>query len=175
MRVRPSRRKWLLRVAGGVGAEGIVGLQGMGLDGEILHPGVIREHERHGGSEAAPAALVIEEMRDGARAGCFPGQRLVDGGGEGPRAIVVEQIREATELGHAGIAVGGPLREEAVEARDGLAESLAGGHGPGGDFGRRERGEMRGVFHDHAGVVAPHVARDLGGPVYHAHEGGIGE
>jgi len=37
----------------------------MGLDGEVLDPGVIREHEGHDGPEAAASALLIEEMRDG--------------------------------------------------------------------------------------------------------------
>jgi hypothetical protein len=64
----------------------------MRLDGEVLHTGVIGEHEGHDGPEAASAALLIEEMRDGAGTGRLVGERRVDGGGEGRRAVVVEQI-----------------------------------------------------------------------------------
>ena len=92
----------------------------MGLDGELVHPRVCGEHERHGGAEAATAALLLEQVGDGAGTRGLVGEGLVDGGGEGGRAVVVEQREEPPQLRHARIAVRGPLGEEAIERRHGL-------------------------------------------------------
>lgn len=93
----------------------------MGLDGERVHPRVRGEHEWHGGPEAAASALLLEQVRDGARTGGLVRAGLVDGGGQGGCAVIVEQGDEASELAHAGIAVRGPLGEDAIERGDGLA------------------------------------------------------
>lgn len=147
----------------------------MGLDGEVLDPGVIREHEGHDGLQTATPALLVQEVGDGAGTGGLVRARLFHGGGERGRAVVVEQIEESPELGDAGIAVSRPLIEEAVETRDGVSEAVARGEGAGGGFGGDQCGDMGGVFHDHPGVVAPDMARDLSGAIHHADEGRIRE
>lgn len=93
----------------------------MGLDGELVHAGVRGEHERHDGPEAAAVPLLLEEVRDGAGTGRLLREGGIDGGGEGGRAVVVEQGEEAAQLRDAGVTVGRPLGKEPVERRHGLA------------------------------------------------------
>ena len=69
----------------------------------------------------------------------------------------------------------GPLREERVERRHGLAQAPACGDRPRGGLGLDQRGQMGGVLDDGAGVVAAHMARHLRAAVEDAHGGRIGE
>lgn len=89
----------------------------MGLDGEVVDAGMGRQEERDGGPEAAPPALLLEQVRDGAGAGRLVGERLGHGGGQGGRPVVVEEGEEPPQLRHARIAMRGPLGEEAIERR----------------------------------------------------------
>lgn len=147
----------------------------MGLDGEVLHAGVIGEDERHDGPEPAAPPLLVEEMGDGAGAGRLAGQRGVDGRGQGRRAMLVEQVAEPAELRDAAIAVGRPLREEPVQRGDGLSQPLSGGDWAGGALLGGQCGDMGGILDDHAGVVAARVAGDLGRAIDDAHGGRVGQ
>ena len=145
----------------------------MGLDGEVLHPGVIGQLEGDDGREAASAALVVEVMRDGGGTRRLARERFGDGGREGGGAVVVEEVGESPELRDAGIAARGPLGEQAVGARNRLAQALARGGRPGRDLGRAERGDVGGVLDHRAGVVAADMARDFRGAIDDPHGGGI--
>jgi len=147
----------------------------MGLDGEVLDAGVIREDERHGGPQAPLPPLLLEQVCDGAGTGRFARECHVDGGGQGRRAVVVEQIEEATQLRDAGIAMPGPLIKEAIEAGYRLAQALARGDRARRVLGGHEGGDMRRVFHDDAGVVAADVAGHLRRAVHDPHGGRVRE
>ena len=56
----------------------------MGLDREVLHAGVIREHEGHGGPQAPLPTLLIEDVRDGGGAGRLAREGRVDREAAGP-------------------------------------------------------------------------------------------
>lgn len=129
----------------------------MGLDGEVLDAGMGRQEERDGGPEAAATALLLEQVRDGARTGRLLREGLVDGGGQRRGAVIVEEREEPSQLGHARIAVRGPPGEEPIEGGHGLAQARAGGDRPRRVFGGGERGDMGRLYyaeHWRVGTIA---------------------
>ena len=91
MRLSPRRRRSVASVVGVVFAEGIVGLQVMGPDVDVLQARAIGQGESEGRLVAALAASGFEDVGDGAGAEGVAFESDGDGGGQLLRPVVVEQ------------------------------------------------------------------------------------
>ena len=91
VRLSPRRRRSVASVVGVVLAEGIVGLQVMGPDVDVLQARAIGQGESEGRLVAALAASGFEDVGDGAGAEGIAFESDGDGGGQFLRPVVVEQ------------------------------------------------------------------------------------